>query len=201
MQSDQRRGSGSGISRQRSAPARTRLPSTPPTSVPTPAPKPPPLAPPQPDRRRVHPRNRPRDPSAVQRRRQHAHPRPGLRHLLRAHGGRKGDKNERAARSGAEGRHEAGGGGAWSEDEKVCGRPKSSPRRRCRGAIAPRLREGCAPAGPRTRSRAVRQYRAVLRRGLGAVGHSCIVPYGARSPARAQRRDTPKQQCEGAEVR
>ena len=52
------------------------------------------------------------------------------------------------------------------------------------GGGAP-LREGCAPAGPRTRSRGAQPYRAPLRRGLGAVGHSCIVPYCARSPTRS----------------
>ncbi len=47
------------------------------------------------------------------------------------------------------------------------------------------LREGCAPAGPRPRSRTAQQYRAGMRRGLGAVGNGWFVAYGARSPAPA----------------
>ena len=51
-----------------------------------------------------------------------------------------------------------------------------------RGVIS---REGCAPAGPRARSGRARQYRAPVRRGLGAVGNGRIVAYGARSPTRS----------------
>ena len=50
------------------------------------------------------------------------------------------------------------------------------------------MREGFAPAGPRhRRARAdpAGPMRGLARRGLGAVGNSRIVAYGARSPARS----------------
>ena len=46
-------------------------------------------------------------------------------------------------------------------------------------------REGCAPAGPRTRRAGTQPYRVPALRGLGAVGNGCIVAYGARSPTRS----------------
>ena len=46
-------------------------------------------------------------------------------------------------------------------------------------------REGCAPGGPRRRSKRPRQYRGRLRRGLGAAGNGCIVACCARSPTRS----------------
>src|SRR5215212_9266706 len=53
-------------------------------------------------------------------------------------------------------------------------------------------------ARPQGRDRAGRQF---ARSGLGAVGHSRIVPYRARSPTPAQRGACPKLQCESTRVR
>jgi hypothetical protein len=64
-------------------------------------------------------------------------------------------------------------------------RARADPSARTPFPLPSPLREGCAPAGPRTRRGGTQQYRVPPLRGLGAVGNSCIVAYGARSPTRS----------------